>query len=87
MRYVDSLISAKGVEDLPLLIVKTGMTPAFKFDESFEILTPDRSAWTIDLLVPFIIKSSDGSVINEATGAGVYCENVEPILEIIRPSF
>jgi ribonuclease HI len=57
------------------------ITATFRFDRKFDVSIPPREHWINGILPPEhgIVLYTDGSVINNAAGAGLHCGN--PVLE------
>ncbi len=70
---------------LPTIHLKTDyITPIYKFERKFDLDIPDRSTWS-DKALPHANGFhfyTDGSLINDAAGAGVYCESLNVKLSI-----
>lgn len=80
MRITDhTRIWHNSIRTLPLIHLNTDhIIPKYRFDKKFELIIPDRSEWINNALPPNddMVFYTDGSVMNESAGAGIFCDAI-----------
>lgn len=73
------------MKDPTLTMPTDKITPEFRFDSKFDTYIPSRNDWLNGVFPPEhgTVWYTDGSLINESAGAGLFCAN--PTVEISIP--
>ena len=76
---------SRTIEDSPSINMPSdNIIRTFRFDKNFNTYVPSREAWQNGVLPPEhgVVLYTDGSVINESAGAGIYCELLKEEISI-----